>query len=414
MGITRVRNEAVWSQLRIIFIGSGLLFLINNYFGFANALTDGEIARAQVLVHLHAGSIGWITLSAIGVGIWLVTGDRDVSPAYERRVRFLGWAAVVVFAAYIPNFWLAFLPSDVAITTFLPIFGSLAVLVLWSSAIFVLSQLRHQVSLSTVQLLAAGALLVASIGATVGALLGLERAIGPFLPIAGGDRVAPHAGMMDTYLFLTAAAIIEWTVRPMTPWSRAGAVQAGAWTVGAALVPLAFFLDAVPVLLPLFLLLLLVGMGIFLARITWRALVAGPMADEGRSWAFFGASWLVVFMAGFLYAISAPDFDSLPAWFGAAFAHAGFVGMMTNLLLAVHAARASESQTTLAWGEPVARWTINIGLLVFIGLEIAAGIRLGALIMGVGVVTGVLTMLARLWTSRGREPLPTAAADAVG
>lgn len=415
MGISRVRNRAVWGQLRIIFIGSGLLFLINNYFGFANALTDGEIARSQVLIHLHAGSIGWITLSAIGVGIWVVTGDRDVSPGYERWVRFLGWAAVLVFAAYIPNFWLAFLPGDVAITTFLPIFGSLAVLVLWASAIFVLSQLRRQETLTTVQLLAAGALLVASIGATVGALLGLERVIGTFLPISGDDRVGAHAGMMDTYLFLAAAAIIEWMIRPMSRWSWAGLGQAAAWTIGATLVPIAFFVNGIGALLPVFGILLLLGLAIFLVRIAWRALLQGPVGESQPAWAFFGAAWLVAFMGLFLVGVgTGGDFASLPAWWGVAFVHAGFVGMMTNLLLGVHAARSAEASATMAWGEPFARWTINLGLLVFIGLEIAADIRLGALVMGIGILAGVLTMLARLFVSTSREGSLAATPETAG
>lgn len=414
MGISRVRNDAVWSQLRIIFIGSGLLFLINNYFGFANALTDGEIARSQLLIHLHAASIGWITLSAIGVGIWVVTGDRDVSRGYERWVRFLGWAAVLIFAAYIPNFWLAFLPGDVAVTTFLPIFGSLAVLVLWSSAIFVISQLPRQATLTTVQLLVAGALLVASIGATVGALLGLEHAIGTFLPIKGEDRVGAHAGMMDTYLFLAGAGIIEWMVRPLSRWSWAGLAQAAAWTIGASLVPVAFFLDALGALLPVFGLLLLLGLAIFLVRIAWRALLVGPAGSGSAPWAFFGAAWLVAYMGLFMVGVGSGDFASLPAWWSVAFVHAGFVGMMTNLLLGVHAARAREASATMAWGEPVARWTINIGLLVFIGLEVAADIRLGALVMGVGVVLGVLTMLLRLWASASRESLAQPAPEGAG
>ena len=44
-------------------------------------------------------------------------------------MRWLTWAAVIVFAGYIPNFWLAFLPGEGAVTIFLPIFGTAAVLV---------------------------------------------------------------------------------------------------------------------------------------------------------------------------------------------------------------------------------------------------------------------------------------------
>ena len=86
----------------------------------------------------------------------------------------------------------------------------------------------------------------------------------------------------------------------------------------------------------------------------------------------------------------------LPSWFFAVFAHAGFVGMMTNLILAVFSARTQESRHVLSWGEPTSLWLINLGLLVFFALKITADIRLGAIVMGIGVVLGVLTMILRL------------------
>ena len=68
MGLKPVENASVWNHIRILFLGSALLFLINIFFGFDNALTPPEtiIPRWQVLTHLHAGTLGWITLSVIG------------------------------------------------------------------------------------------------------------------------------------------------------------------------------------------------------------------------------------------------------------------------------------------------------------------------------------------------------------
>jgi hypothetical protein len=108
MYLQRVKSDSVWQSLKILFMGSLLIFLINIYFGFINALTVGEIDRWQILIHLHGGSIGWITLPAIGIAIWIVTGQRDVDPAYESRVRTLVWAAVLIFARNVPSIGLAF------------------------------------------------------------------------------------------------------------------------------------------------------------------------------------------------------------------------------------------------------------------------------------------------------------------
>jgi hypothetical protein len=135
-----------------------------------------------------------------------------------------------------------------------------------------------------------------------------------------------------------------------------------------------------------------------------------PTGAGVNSWTFFGVLWLVVYMALFLWAVSTGgDFSVMPGWFFAVFAHAGFVGMMTNLLLGVAASRAQNSASVLPWGEPAALWTINLGLLAFFGLKIAADIRLGALVMGVGVVLGVVTMLLRLRGVERRAMAPSGA-----
>jgi hypothetical protein len=402
MYLQRVKNDSVWQSLKILFMGSLLIFLINIYFGFDNSLTIGEIDRWQVLIHLHSGSIGWITLSAIGIAIWLVTGDREVDAGYEGRVRTLVWAGVLIFAGYVTSFGLAYSRPSGFLVALLPIFGTGAVIVLWVSAIFSFSQFKHQPVVTTVHFLAAGALLTAAIGATVGMLLGLERVIGQFLPLPSADRVGAHAGMMDTYLFLIASGIVEWATRKeVQRWSWAGLAQALLWMVGAALVPIAFFLNVVEQVLPIFGLMLLLGMIVFLFRYAWRAVINLPVGGGVKPWVFFGTLWLIIFLGFFLYAIvgTGGDFSVLPSWFGAIFVHAGFVGMMTNLIMAVVASRGQEGANVMPWGEPLSMWTINLGILVFLGLKISADIRIGAVVMGIGVLLGVFTMFRRLLAS---------------
>lgn len=407
MSMQRVRNEVVWRQLRLLFTGALLLFLINIYFGFDNIFTTGAIPRWQALIHLHSGSIGWITLSAIGVAIWVLTGQREVGTAYEQRVRRLVRAAVVVFALYIPNFWLAFSRTEGPLVALLPTFGSLAVVTLWVAAIFALAQVRRQEILTTVHLLAGGALLVAAIGATAGALLGMERAVGQFLPIESPDRVGFHAAMMDTYLFLAAGGIIEWArTRHAEPrrWTWPGLLQALSWAVAATLAPLAFLFNLLDQLLPVFGILLLLGLALFVGRMAWRTLATGPSGGMVDRWAFFGTAWLVVFLGLFVYAIgTGVDPTVLPPWFYAVFVHAGFVGMMTNLIMAVVSSRTAGSRDVLVAGEPAALWLINGGLVLFLGLKIAADIRWGALVMGAGVLAGVATMLVRLQAERSTD-----------
>lgn len=399
--LSRVSNESVWHSLKLLFTAALLLFLINNYFGFDNAMTAGDIDRWQILIHLHGGSVGWITLSAIGIAIWVMTGERAVDAAYERRVRTLVWAAIVAFAGYVPAFGFAFSRPSGPLVAILPLFGALSVLVLWAATLYAFGELKRQSPTSTVHVLAAGALLTAAIGGTVGMLFGLERVLGTFLPLRGDDRIGAHAGMMDTYLFLVASAIVEWGLGGRSVrWTKAGLAQALCWMIGATLVPIAFFLDIVPQVLPIFGLLLLVGMAIFLVRVGRRALATMPSGAGVPSWSFFGTVWLVAYIGLFLYGVSQDfDFAAMPTWFGTVFAHVGFVGMMTNLLFGVLASRAQAGAAIMPWAEAAALWTTNLGLVVFAAGKVFADVRHGAWVMGVGVVLGVIMLLRRLRSS---------------
>ena len=79
--------------------------------------------------------------------------------------------------------------------------------------------------------------------------------------------------------------------------------------------------------------------------------------------------------------------------------HAGFVGMMTNLIMGVVASRGQEAASVLPWGEVTSLWAINLGILAFLGLEIVADIRSGAILMGLGILLAVFTMFRRLLAS---------------
>jgi len=196
-------------------------------------------------------------------------------------------------------------------------------------------------------LLVAGGLLVAAVGATMGLLLGLEHAIGRFLPISpNDDRVGVHAGMMDTYIILVAAGIIEGLIAsgPAKRWTRGGLLQTMFLTVAALLVPFGFLLGLVEELVPFFGLLLAAGLVTFLIRTGRRALAYNPLHGGIRAWTWFGSLWVVMFIVLFIF---------------------------------------------------------------------AADIRLGAIVMGIGVLLGVGTMLLRLRADRPGVPAAarTASAD---
>ena len=409
----RAKNDTVWGQIRILFLASALLFLVNIFFGFDNALTAGAIPRWQILVHTHAGTLGWVTLSALGLTFWFFTGQREVGPAYERRVTLFTRLAIAVFAGYVLSFGLAF-GRGRPWFYLLPLFGISSSLVIWMAAVFAVLELRRQPGATTSQVLMSAGLLVAALGSTVGVLLGLEYLVGFFVP--GSDRLGAHAAVMDAYLLLFVAAIVEGFLgkKRTARWRWPGLALAAVWSLAAIalLVGLLFGSSLGLLFVPL----LLLGLVIFLARTGWRALRAGPFGDGPQRWFFFGTVWATLWLLFFIYigATYAQNLAAIPEWVGVVFQHSSFVGTMTNLLLGVYAFRSQNAAYILRRAETAAMWLINLGLPAFLALDVAAGSRLGAIVMGTGVLLGVGIMVARLLLSdlrwaydflyRGRAP----------
>jgi hypothetical protein len=400
MNIPRVKNKAVWHQIKIFFLGSAFLFLANIYFGFDNSLNTEFIPRWQTLVHVHSGALGWVTLSVIAIAIWLLTGDREVSVSYRRKVQNLAWFGIWIFGGYIIVFGLAFAGLGRIFTIILPILGFAATLYIWVTAFFSLAQLRQQDVITTGQLLITASLWVASLGSTMGLLLGLEYVIGFFLP--GPDRIAPHGGTMDTYLLLAAAAIVEMFLQKDAKqrWNRSGMFITVAWSLAMVSILGGLLLGILPLVMTSVPLMLL-AMIVFVIRGGWRALKLSPFRKGPGGWIFFGTLWMIFWGMFFIWVAAnyAEDPTLVPHWVAVTFVHGSFVGMMTNLLLAAYSARSREASEVLSWAELPAVWLTNLGLLVFLGIEIASGGRLGAAVMGVGVLLGLLTMILRLRAS---------------
>lgn len=393
----RVKNEAVWEHIRVLFIGSAILFLANIYFGFDNALPD-SIPRWQSLVHTHAGTLGWVTLSVIGLAIWIHTGEQDVSEAYVRRVKNLSRFGIAIFGGFIISVGLGFAGLGRSIFILMGILAVIASLYIWAATFYAIGQLRRQPAITTSHLLISAALLIASIGSTMGVLLGLEYATGVFF-VPGSERIGAHAGVMDTYLLLAAAAIVEFYRQKDDPqrWNRSGMFITIAWSLSMLTILLGLLLDLLPAVMasvPLMLLALIV----FFARGGWRSFKLNPLRSGNQGWFFFGTLWILIWGLFFIWvaATYAEDFSLVPHWVGIFFAHAAFIGMMTNLLLGVHSQRSQGTSHILTWGEPLAMWLINLGLVLFFALEIISESKVGSAVMGIGVLLGVFTMIQRL------------------
>lgn len=385
-----IANRELWDTTRWLFLTAGLFFLLNIGLGFLNALTTGSLPSWQLLTHLHAGALGWLTLGGFGFAIWLFAGQRALSDAYVRNVRWLASLAIVAIGAYVLSFPIAFTQAG-SLWLLLPIFGGAAMLTIWGMAAYVMYDVRAQEPISTIHLFLGATFLVASLGALMGVLIGLHHAIG-----VGIADVMAHAPVMFFYLLLLSSAIVDWVVLDGADhdWTWLAVIQA-VLLVLAALLPPALVFGVPEAIAPLLLLCLLAFLVVFVVRAGWRAMWTNPLETGPRAWTFFGSLWLIIAVLSFpLELVIQPP----PDWLLPVLAHIVFLGIGTNLILAVLTVRTDPTVDPVGWAEGAALWVLNIGIVIFVALRITMETRDGAYIMGSGAVIAVLVILYRLVT----------------
>jgi hypothetical protein len=405
MSMPPLRDGDVWRAVRLLYVGSGVLFLATVGLGIGNALM-ATISRGQILAHFHSGSIGWVTLSVIATTVWLYTGARTVSPAYRNAVWLLAGLGIVAATGYVAAFALAFNGGPFWM---LPLFGIPMGLVIVGAMVFALVQLRQQPVVTTPHLLLFGALLVASLGATMGVLIGLSHAgiVHAFPDREGVDMVGAHAGPMDMYLALAFGAVVELlVVKEHGPRTRAGITQMVLGVVSGFLTSMALFTGLSMQLAPPALLLFVVAFGFYFARVGWRAIATNPLAGGRAIPTFFGGLFFPVYIVAFVAAVALffiPG-NPLPHALGVALIHVIFIGMATNLLLAMRSTFPAQSG---AAGPGVSTkmlgagaWLLNLGMLAFFAGEFLAGRKEGAFLMAAGVLVAVFAVERGMWKAK--------------
>lgn len=400
-GVDRVEETAVRNITGLTFLVSSLLFLVTIGLGFLNIVTTGALPRWQVLTHLHSGTVGWILLSYIGIAIWLFTGNRDVSAAYVQRLKWLVGFAIIAFVGLVASFAYGFSQGSSDALLPLAVFAPFAAVMIWATAIFALTQLRRLPVVTTPHLLVAIGLLVAAIGVSFGAWVGLDNAVGNLLPVSHDRGIGAHVLSIIPAVAVVATGVIEWLTDTgeASRWSKSGALQAVVGGLTALMLPIGFTLLAlgVPEDTAGAVFLGLLGGAVlytlmFLARIGWRALRTNPLDGGIEAWLFFATGWFVVFVVSEFAGPALGEAD----WVLVLRTHSYFIGIMANLLFGVLVVWTSDAPTRYAWAEPTAMWVLNAGLIIFVAVEAAMEVSHGAAVMGLGVLLGVGTMLRRL------------------
>ncbi|HZD24089.1 MAG TPA: hypothetical protein VE569_11920 [Acidimicrobiia bacterium] len=396
--------QAAPPGVKRLFRAALLIFVITVVIGIMNG-TDlwDPLPRNTVLAHVHAGTLGWITLAVFGAAIWMYGSPDDDSATA------LANYSIVALAIYVLAFWSVDLTKPTNIQR--PIGGTLAFIAMIWMFVWAWRRMRNQ-SWDVAKLGMMLALGFLVFGAILGVLLGLQLADVEIVDPSNANQLYDsHPGaMVAGFVVLAGLALIEWLMPgrrvPSLGESKMGVVQmlllffAGLFLVAG----FAFDTDPLTQSAGAFQTLgALVLIGRFrkeLAPSQW----GGPPVNQFVRMAIVGLIVVVVLVVYLISQLSSgAEFEDF-ANIAIAFDHINFIMVMTNLIFAmmILSSVVSEAANRLIF------WGLNIGVAGFaVGLiaESAAIKRTFTPILGI-------TLLYAIWRySTAEEPTRELAAE---
>ncbi len=391
---------------RLLYQAALSLFVFTVVVGILNGMDVVEFGHQTLMTHVHAGTLGWISLCVFAAALRMFDGDAAHRGRSGSLTRNLPAISVLTITIYVITFF-----STTGIGR--PIAGAVALLVMACWFVWVIVQSRSMV-LSVPRLAIVAALTSLAIGAVLGVLLGIQLSGEADVLPDGGEDAHP-ASMVIGFLIPVGMGLAETILRPQfrdEPADRRGRLQVGFPFVGGILVMAGLLADVTP-LVGLSLPFEIIGVGIFIRRM-WPAIkqVEWKSTSYARG-ATLTALYLTINIALFVYLIVRyeGDLDLAPQREILALDHVMFLGVMTNTLFGL---------VSLRLRGPLPAWThhfilvaTNVGLLGFVcGLlfDVTMLKRGFTPLLGAGILLAVVAFSGRLHTTghtTGRETAVT-------
>lgn len=368
-----------------------LVFAVTVAIGIVNGFHIIELGRNILLTHVHAGTLGWITLGVLAVCLNLFGEGAGPSTF----VRNLSWLAAVGIPVYVLAFLSGNLPARAVFGV--PVLVAIVGLLAW------LIGRLPQVRMTVPRFAVIGGIATLVIGSTIGVLLQIELATKAVL--VPGDPIIAHAGAQVTgYLVLVAMGIVEWQLRGTNRLTWPGAIQVGLLFVGGMIVVAAGLVNN-PMLAGAFIPVEIIALGFFLVRvgpslvrIRWAELA--PLRHFGAAAIFIVVNVLLTVTAIAIFVSS----KQLPFGILIGGDHAIFVGVMTNSLFALLQMLTADRRAVWPWADQLIFWGLNLGVAGFILTLATSQEALEKFLtpfMGAAILLAILTYTVRLRSERG-------------
>lgn len=403
----RIRPQ-LWPAVAPLFIVAMVLFVFTIVVGILNGMDVYSPDHDTLMTHVHAGTLGFITLSVAGTAMLVFTEGRELSEHLVSRAKVLAWTLAAAIGLYVLAFFAGDrIPGD---RVQRPIVGSLLFIVVLWFGWWLFKQNKGYDRSSVVRLGLGLSWVSLIVGATLGVLLGIFSARGE-VPGLGNDAAAALAdahppSMVIGFLVLAAVSITEWLIRDPKPFreDRWGVAQMLVTFTAGILVIIALVGSIDPLLGPANMMELF-AVGILVVRLRHQLMPAGwkgaGVSVYGRVSILFLIADLVVLTYLVSQVISeAMDFDALTdAQFGLILTldHLMFVGVMAIALFGVMAKGAHPDGLTTV--DKIVLWGVTIGITGFaIGLltvtpEIK---RISTPVLGLALLIGIGSYVVEL------------------
>ena len=384
-----LRGAPPWAvAARDLFLVAMAIVVFNIAIGILNGADAVEFDRNQLLTHVHAGTIGWLTLTIVATSFLLFR-------AADRRLML---ALAILVPLYVAAFYTGAFALRAAGGTLLLI--AIAWLLVWVWRQFLAGE-RSLPRLAFVL-----GLTSFGYGAVIGVLIQVSFALG--VAILPGDFIGAHASAMTFgYLVLVSFGLIEWRLLGTRGLPKAGLVQIFALFIGGLVISVGLLAGATQAAGGIYLLTQLVAVVLFVVRIWPKSLRVGWLEADPIRHVGAASIWVVGALILFMYlvfkfitAANPADPSAFPLNILFASDHAVYIGVITNIMLGLLSLLVLDEAARRSWIGHVIFWGVNLGLLVFvIGLivDTAEIKRIGAPVMGLTlyVALAILAMRAR-------------------
>lgn len=379
--------------VRNLFRAAMVIFVITIVIGILNGIDVWDVPRNTLLTHVHAGTLGWVTLCVFAGAIWMFGSTDDDSSG--RVANF----AILAIAIYVLAFWSVDLTTPTSIQR--PIGGTLAFIAMVWMFGWAWGRRGSSWNVARFGMILALAFLV--FGAILGVLLGLQLS-GEVRIVADASTdqlYESHPGaMVAGFVILAGLALIEWLMpgHEVPALSgrggRAGATQMLLLFFAGVLLVVGFFIGSDQMIQTAGGLQLL-GSIVLITRFARHMGPAKWRGDPTNQFVRTAVIGMIIVVALVIYLITQLSGDAEFEDFlgvGLAFDHLNFIMVITNLTFAMMAAawKVSDRVNRLIYA------SVNIGVLGFaVGLitEQATLKQIFTPILGLGLLYAIYSYL---------------------